>query len=167
MAERLSIIRERVDDIPLLLAQLERMGVRSLLNEYFPAHGNWVGLSVGWVAELWLTHILSEADHRLNHVEPWTEQRLHTLQMLDRGLSPVSAATKKLWRQYHLTYDQTRYVAKEVRRTLSIERANTRTRAGARLSRDEEKRLIAHAYRVKGTHGLLVLCFCVWLTENR
>lgn len=28
MAERLSIISERVDDIPLLLAQLERMGVR-------------------------------------------------------------------------------------------------------------------------------------------
>jgi transposase len=28
---------------------------------------------------VWLTHILSEADHRLNHVEPWAEQRLHTL----------------------------------------------------------------------------------------
>jgi hypothetical protein len=58
MAERLSIISERVDDIPLLLAQLERMGVRSLLDEYFPAHGHWVGLSLGWVAELWLTPIL-------------------------------------------------------------------------------------------------------------
>ena len=79
MAERLSIISERVDDIPLLLAQLERMGVRPLLDEYFPAHGNWLGLSLGWVAEVWLTHILSEADHRLNHVEPWAEQRLHTL----------------------------------------------------------------------------------------
>jgi hypothetical protein len=79
----------------------------------------------------------------------------------------MSAATKKLWRQYHLTYDQTRHVAKEVRRALSIERPNTRTRAGARLSRDEDKRLIAHAYRVKGTRGLLVLCFCIWLTENR
>jgi hypothetical protein len=56
-----------------------------------------------------------------------------TLQMVDRGLSPVIAATKKLWRQYHLTYDQTRYVAKEVRRALSIERPTTRTRAVARL----------------------------------
>lgn len=79
MAERLSMISERVDDLPLWLAQLERMGVRSLLDEYFPAHGHWVGLSLGWVAELWLTHILSEADHRLNHVEPWAEQRLHIL----------------------------------------------------------------------------------------
>jgi hypothetical protein len=41
------MISERVDDIPLLLAQLERMGVRSLLDESFPAHGHWVGLSLG------------------------------------------------------------------------------------------------------------------------
>jgi transposase len=55
------------------------MGVQPLLDEHFPTHGNWVGLSLGWVAVVWLTHILSEADHRLNHVEPWSEQRLHTL----------------------------------------------------------------------------------------
>jgi len=79
MAERLRIISERVDDLPLLLAQLARMGVQPLLDEHFPTHGNWVGLSLGWVTVVWLTHILSEADHRLNHVEPWTEQRLHTL----------------------------------------------------------------------------------------
>jgi transposase len=79
MAERLRIISERVDDIPLLLAQLARMGVQPLLDEHFPTHGNWVGLSLGWVTVVWLTHILSEADHRLNHVEPWTEQRLYTL----------------------------------------------------------------------------------------
>jgi transposase len=79
MAETLTIISERVDDIPLLLAQLERMGVQPLLDEHFPTHGNWVGLSLGWVTVIWLTHILSQADHRLNHVEPWSEQRLHTL----------------------------------------------------------------------------------------
>ena len=45
MAETLTIISERVDDMPLLLAQLERMGVQPLLDEYFPTHGNWVGLS--------------------------------------------------------------------------------------------------------------------------
>jgi hypothetical protein len=28
---------------------------------------------------IWLTHILSQADHRLNHGEPWGEKRLHTL----------------------------------------------------------------------------------------
>ena len=79
MAERLSIISERVDDIPLLLTQLERMGVQPLLDEHCPTHGNWVGLSLGWVSVVWLAHILSEADHRLNHVALWARQRLHTL----------------------------------------------------------------------------------------
>ena len=79
MAEPLTIGSERVDDIPLLLAQLGRMGVQPLMDEHFPMHGNWVGLSLGWVTVLWLTHILSEADHRLNHVQPWAKQRLQTL----------------------------------------------------------------------------------------
>src|SRR6266550_1748723 len=79
MTETLTIRSERVDDIPLLLAQLDRMGVQPLLDEQFPTHGNWVGLSLGWVTVIWLTHILSEANHRLNHVEPWAEQRLQTL----------------------------------------------------------------------------------------
>jgi integrase/recombinase XerD len=71
-------------------------------------------------------------------------------------LLPVIAATKKLWRQYHLTYDQTHYVAKEVRRALAIERPKTRKRVVDRLSREEERQLIAHAYRVQGTRGLLI-----------
>jgi hypothetical protein len=70
MAETLTIISERVDDLPVLLAQLDRLGVRPLLDEYFPTHGNWGGLSLGWVSVLWLTSILSEGDHRLNHVAP-------------------------------------------------------------------------------------------------
>jgi integrase/recombinase XerD len=72
------------------------------------------------------------------------------------SLVPVIAATKKLWRQYHLTYDQTHYVAKAVRRALAIERPKSRKRAVARLSREEERQLIAHAYRVQGTRGLLI-----------
>ena len=72
------------------------------------------------------------------------------------SLVPVIAATKQLWRHYHLTYDQTHYAAKAVRRALAIERPKTRTRVVARLSREEERKLIAHAYRVQGTRGLLI-----------
>ncbi len=78
MAEKLTLISERVDDVPLLLAPLERMGIQPLLDEHCPTHGKWVGLSLGWVTVLWLTHILSQADHRLNHAEPWAATRLHT-----------------------------------------------------------------------------------------
>jgi integrase/recombinase XerD len=73
-----------------------------------------------------------------------------------QGLRSVINATKKLWRQHHLTYDQTRYVAKEVRHALAIERTKIRQRVIARLSREEEARLITHAYRMKGERGLLI-----------
>jgi transposase len=72
---------ERVDDIPLLVGQLERMGVPRLLDEQYGRHGNWRGLSLGWVATVWLSHILSQADHRLNQVQSWAEQRLVTLRI--------------------------------------------------------------------------------------
>ncbi|MBI4641474.1 MAG: DUF4277 domain-containing protein [Candidatus Tectomicrobia bacterium] len=81
MSENLTIKTERVDDIPLLLAQLEKMGVAERLNESFPTHGNWQGLSLGDVASVWLCCILSEADHRMNRVEPWALTRLATLHL--------------------------------------------------------------------------------------
>jgi hypothetical protein len=75
MAEQPTFQTERIDDIPLLLAQLERMQVGLLLDEYFPTHGNWQGLSLGTVSAVWLAFILSEGDHRLNRVQPWVEAR--------------------------------------------------------------------------------------------
>src|SRR5438876_1333117 len=73
------IITEGVDDIPLLLEQMQRMGLPTLFDDHFPIHGNWQGLSVGWVSRIWLSSILSRGDHRLVHVEPWVAQRLWTL----------------------------------------------------------------------------------------
>src|SRR5215831_4424451 len=74
------ILTERVDDIPLLLEQMQRMGLPTLLDTHFPTHGNWTGLSLGWVSTIWLSSILSRGDHRLVHVEPWVAQRLRTLE---------------------------------------------------------------------------------------
>jgi transposase len=70
---------ERVDDIPLLLAQMEKMEVAPLLDNHFPTHGNWQGLSLGQVAVVWLAYILSEGDHRLNSVQGWAAGLLMTL----------------------------------------------------------------------------------------
>jgi transposase len=72
---------ERVDDIPLLLEQVERMGVPRLLDAHIGQHGNWQGLSLGWVATVWLSHILSQADHRMNQVQAWAAERLVTLRI--------------------------------------------------------------------------------------
>ena len=75
-----NIITERVDDIPLLLEHMQRMELPMLIDNHFPAHGNWYGLSLGWVSTIWLSSILSRGAHRLAHVEPWVANRLFTLQ---------------------------------------------------------------------------------------
>ena len=72
---------ERVDDIPLLLAQMEKMKIASLLDKHFPSHGNWQGSSLGEIVVVWLTYILSEGDHRLNAVQGWVAGVLLTLSM--------------------------------------------------------------------------------------
>ena len=70
---------ERVDDIPLLLAQMDKMKIAALLNKHFPMHGNWRGLSFGETVVAWLAYILSEGDHRLNSVQGWAAGILMTL----------------------------------------------------------------------------------------
>jgi transposase len=80
MHEIPTISTERVDDIPLLLPQMQQMELPPLIDTHFPAHGNWYGLSLGWVSTRWLRAILSRGAHRLGHVEPWGAHRRFTLQ---------------------------------------------------------------------------------------
>jgi transposase len=79
MTEMLTVTSERVDDIPLLLAHMRRMDLPMLLDSYFLVHSNRHGLSLGWTATIWLAHILSQADHRMNQVQSWVERQLETL----------------------------------------------------------------------------------------
>src|SRR5689334_13276245 len=72
-----------------------------------------------------------------------------------RPLIALITATTKLWRAYHLSYDQARYVTKEVRKRLGVQRVTVRKRVIRRLSQDEEQRLIQAAYRHEGERGLL------------
>jgi transposase len=92
MNETLTIRTERVDDLPLLLAQMQRMGIARLLDAHFPTHGNREGLSLGTVTTIWLTHLHSQADHRMNRVQPWAERRLETL----RGCSETQLEVRDL-----------------------------------------------------------------------
>jgi transposase len=114
MAETLTIISERVDDMPVLLAHLDRMGLQPLLDEHFPTHGNWVGLSLGWVSVVWLTHMLSAGDHRLNHVAPWAKQRLHTLQeCTGQSVQPLDVSDDRLATVLEALSDETHWHAFE------------------------------------------------------
>ncbi|BAP56519.1 hypothetical protein THII_2222 [Thioploca ingrica] len=70
---------ERVDNIPLLIAQMRKIGLAELINKHFPAQGNWQELSIVQVTTGWLSYILLAGDHCLNQVEIWAERLLITL----------------------------------------------------------------------------------------
>lgn len=79
MKEALSIETERMDDLPLLMTHMQCMKLAELLDKHIPTHGHRKGLSVGELSVVWLTHILSQADHRMNRVQEWATRRLETL----------------------------------------------------------------------------------------
>jgi transposase len=76
--EKIRLVKvERIDDLPVLLGVLRRVGLAGLLDEFFPTHHNWRGsLSFGQVVEGWMVYILSCGDHRLNKVEAFVEEHL-------------------------------------------------------------------------------------------
>lgn len=73
---------ERVDDIPVIYGLLERMGIQIIADGAITPHGNWVGISPGWVLTLWLTHILSEKNHLTEPVQQWVDRHLTILTRL-------------------------------------------------------------------------------------
>jgi len=114
MSEHPTILTERVDDMPLLLAQITRMGIPALLDAHFSPHGNRQGLSLGWVGALWLAHILSRADHRLNRVRPWADQLQTTLNAhLPTPLRPTDLTDDRLADVLRLLSDDPAWAAWE------------------------------------------------------
>lgn len=79
MTETLTVTIEPVDDIPVLLTSMARLGLADLVDQHFRRHGNWQGLSPGRVLTGWLAYILSEGDHRLNQAQDWAASRLAVL----------------------------------------------------------------------------------------
>jgi transposase len=91
------IITERVDDIPLLLQPMQRRGLPRLFDDHFPPHGNWTGLSLGWVSPSWLSSIVARGDHRMVHVEPWGAKRLGRLgATTGQAVPPVDGTDARL-----------------------------------------------------------------------
>ena len=76
---------ERVDDLPVLFACLDRLGVAKLLDRQFKNHEHhfWKGqLTFGEVVSVWLAFLLSQGDHRLYRLEGWAKEHQRTLQAL-------------------------------------------------------------------------------------
>src|SRR5450631_2475481 len=74
---------ESIGDLPVLWVIFERIGLVGHIDRHFPASPHWKGpLTTGEVVALWLLFIISRADHRLSHVQPWAEQNQGILSAL-------------------------------------------------------------------------------------
>lgn len=73
---------ERVDDLPVIYGLLQKMGIQAILDDVVTPHGNWEGLSPGWVMTIWLMHILSEHNHLMEPVQEWVSRHKYTLEGL-------------------------------------------------------------------------------------
>jgi integrase/recombinase XerD len=73
-----------------------------------------------------------------------------------KSLKLAIRQTAALWRRHHVSYDDTRAIARAARAQLEIARPRVRRTVVDRLSQDEARRLITHAYRAGGQHGLMV-----------
>jgi transposase len=82
---------ERVDDLPVLFASLQRLQVAEFLDRHFPTHHLWKGdLSFGDVVCTWLVFLTSQGDHRLYHLLPWVQEHRLTLQAcLGKAVRPL------------------------------------------------------------------------------
>lgn len=69
--EGLNLLTERVDDIPLLLETMKRMGLHEVLDNHIAEHWKQRTLSWGWTGLIWLGYILSEGDHRKASMEEY------------------------------------------------------------------------------------------------
>jgi transposase len=63
-----------------------RLGLPAILDRHIPRHWLQEGLSWGWVATIWLAHIMSQGDHRKLTVRDWVRQA-HTTLEATTGLS--------------------------------------------------------------------------------
>jgi transposase len=73
---------ERLDDIPVIFGHLQKIRIQATIDQVIETHGNWQGLSPGWIITIWLIHILSEHTHCMDRVREWVGKRLHALREL-------------------------------------------------------------------------------------
>src|SRR4051794_3887103 len=89
---------ETVADLPVLWAKLQRLNLPATLDRHFPAPAHWKGpLTPGEVLAVWLLFLLSQADHCLNHVQPWVARHQGVLAaLLGKTILPSDAHDDRL-----------------------------------------------------------------------
>jgi transposase len=82
MTPEMNITTERIDDFPLLLEVMQRLGLPGIIDNHLTRHGLQQGLSWGWIATIWLAHILSQSNPRKQPVQSWVRQAHETIERI-------------------------------------------------------------------------------------
>jgi transposase len=82
MTPEMNITTERLDDFPLLLEIMVRLDLPSIMDNHLRRHGLQQGLSWGWIATIWLAHILTQSNPRKQPVQVWTRQAQQTIEQI-------------------------------------------------------------------------------------
>jgi transposase len=95
--ESLLLRHERVDDIPLLLGFLRKLGLPEFLERHLGSHHLHQGLPNGVLATTWIAFILSEADHRKVSVQDWARRHQHLLESFwGHAIRPIEFSDDRL-----------------------------------------------------------------------
>jgi transposase len=82
MTPEMNITTERIDDFPLLLEVMQRLGLPAIIDNHLRRHGLHQGLSWGWIATIWLAHILTQSNPRKLPVQSWVRQAQETIERI-------------------------------------------------------------------------------------
>jgi transposase len=97
MTDTLTLVHERVDDIPLLIGLAQKLNLPAVLDRHLGGHPLHQGLSNGWLATVWIAYILSEGDHRKATVQAWVARHTRTLStLIDQPIRPTDFTDDRL-----------------------------------------------------------------------
>jgi transposase len=93
-----AVTSELVEDIPILMHVMrDQLQLDQAVDAVLPRHGNRKGLSWGQMLVAWLTHILSQGDHHMHHVQAWADRCPHTLKTyLGQTVQPTDLIDDRL-----------------------------------------------------------------------
>lgn len=78
----MNITTERIDDFPLLLEIMAQLGLPGIMDHHLRRHGLQQGLSWGWIATIWLAHMLTQSNPRKQPVQAWVRQAHETIERI-------------------------------------------------------------------------------------
>src|SRR5947207_5736192 len=74
MSAPFSLYHERVDEVPLLIGVMQRLGLPELADRHLGCHGHHQGLSPGTLLMVWLAYVIAHGDHRKAAVQEWAQR---------------------------------------------------------------------------------------------